>query len=187
MAGRRRSEEKGVPLCVDLDGTLIRTDMLVRSVTALMRSTPFRCLLIPFWLLNGKAYLKRQLAMRMEFDPATLPYNQALLDMLRKAKDTGRYVLLATASDVIIGKKIADYLALFDEVLGSDGIRNLRGSAKARILEEQFGLKGFDYAGNAEADLPVWEKCREAIVVGKKGRLAGKAAKMGVIVRELEG
>ena len=113
MAGQRRSEDKGVPLCVDLDGTLIKTDMLVESVMALMRSAPFRCVLMPFWLLKGKAYLKRQLVLRMELDPASLPYNPALLDMLRKAKDKGRYLLLATASDVIIGKTIADYLGIF--------------------------------------------------------------------------
>ena len=74
-----------------------------------------------------------------------------------------------------------------DEVLGSDGIRNLRGSVKAHALKERFGLKGFDYAGNAEADLPVWEKCREAIVVGKRRRLVRKAKKLGLMVRVLEG
>ena len=83
--------------------------------------------------------------------------------------------------------KIADYLGFFDEVLGSDGVWNLRGSAKADILGERFGIKGFDYAGNAEADLPVWEKCREAIVVGKRRRLVRKVEKLGTTVRALEG
>ena len=172
--------DKGVPLCVDLDGTLIRADMLVRSVAGLVRLRPFCSALIPFWLMGGKAHLKRQLAVRVAFDPSGLPYNQALLEILGRAKDEGRYLVLATASDVMIGEKIAGYLRIFDEVMGSDGVTNLRGRVKAEVLSSRFGVRGYDYAGNSETDLPVWEKCREALVVGGRPGLAGKAEKLGV-------
>jgi len=185
MADQRDPEETNVPLCVDLDGTLIRTDILVRSVMALIRSKPFSSLQMPLWLLRGRAYLKRQLALRTAFDPAALPYNVTLLDMLRKERENGRCLLLVTASDIIMAKPIADYLGLFDEVLGSDGTRNVKGSVKAAILKERFGIRGFDYAGNGEADLQVWECCREAIVVGENRSLIGRTKKLGVMVRTL--
>ena len=185
MASQRDPEETNVPLCVDLDGTLIKADVLIRSTMALVRSRPFCSLRMPLWLLRGKAYLKRQIALRTTFDPAALPYNVTLLDMLRKEKERGRCLLLVTASDVIMAKPIADYLGLFDEVLGSDGTRNLRGWVKASILKERFGIRGFDYAGNSWADLQVWECCREAIVVGESRSLIGKTMKLGVVVRAL--
>ena len=185
MAKQRDSGETNVPLCVDLDGTLIKADMLIRSAMGLIRSRPFCSLRMPLWLLRGKAYLKRQLALRTAFDPAALPYNVTLLDMLRKEKENGRSLLLVTASDVIMAKPIADYLGLFDEVLGSDGTRNVRGSVKAAILKERFGIRGFDYAGNGLADLQVWECCREAIVVGDNRSLVGRTKKLGVVVRTL--
>ena len=185
MANERDPEERNVPLCVDLDGTLIKTDILMRSTMALIRSRPFCSLRMPLWLLRGRAYLKRQIAVRTAFDPAALPYNATLLDMLRKAKENGRSLLLVTASDLIMAKPIADYLGLFDEVLGSDGTRNLEGGVKAAILKERFGTGGFDYAGNGLADLRVWECCREAIVVGDKKSLVGRTKRLGVVVRTL--
>jgi hypothetical protein len=67
------------PLCVDLDGTLIRTDLLWESVVSALRHCPWLLLAIPFRLLRGRAFLKQELARRVSIDVASLPYNPELM------------------------------------------------------------------------------------------------------------
>lgn len=126
---------------------------------------------LPFWLMRGKAHLKQQLALRFEFDAATLPYHQALIRWLKLQKEQGRQLILCTASDQVIAQKIATHLGLFDDVMASDGITNLSGKAKATALVSRFGEKGFDYVGNAPTDLAVWQHASKAIVVSSSERL----------------
>lgn len=153
------------PLVVDLDGTLLLTDMLHESAVGLLRAAPLSVLRIPFWLGQGKAALKAELARRYAFEPALLPFNEPFVAWLREQRAAGRHLVLCTASDVRIAKAVAAHLGLFDEVLASDGTTNLGGNAKARLLVERFGQGGFVYAGNSSADLPVWSAGSAAVVV----------------------
>ncbi len=73
----------GLPLCVDLDGTLVKSDTLVDSVLALARQNPRALLSIPAWLAGGKAAFKRHVTSAVTLDVAHLPYNQPLLRYLR--------------------------------------------------------------------------------------------------------
>jgi 4-hydroxybenzoate polyprenyltransferase len=159
------ASSSGVPLCVDLDGTLIRTDLLLEGLARLAKEGLGPLFLAPFWLSKGKAGFKRELANRVALEPSTLPYELRLLEFLRKEKDQGRRLVLATASDRIWAERIAAHLEIFDEVIGSDGTTNLGGETKARALVERFGDRGFDYAGNGPTDRPVWKKARRAIAV----------------------
>ena len=138
-----------VPLCVDLDGTLLNTDMLWESLKAVTRQRPWCALWFPVWLLQGRAHLKRQVAARAEVNIAALPFHRGFLEFLKSEKARGRKLILATASDQAIADQLAARFGLFDEVLASNGQRNLRGEAKAALLVERFGLRGFDYAGNS--------------------------------------
>jgi 4-hydroxybenzoate polyprenyltransferase/phosphoserine phosphatase len=160
------------PLVVDLDGTLIRTNMLHESALTVLRNHPFDTLRIPLWLLSGKAVLKRHLAQRSDFDPVSLPYNQDLLFWLKQQRSEGRKLILCTASDLSIANAIAAHLGIFDEVMASDGTTNLAGNNKADALEQRFGHAGFDYAGNSRADLAVWQRARRAVVVNGSENLA---------------
>ncbi len=153
-------------LCVDLDGTLIRTDMLLESLCDTLRRKPLLSLAIPIWLLRGRAYLKRRLAESMQFDPASLPYHEGLLQHLRDEHQRGRKLVLATASDRVIAERIAAHLGIFSAVHGSDGGVNLKGKVKLQHLVAAYGEDSFDYAGNSPADDPLWEKSQEALVVG---------------------
>jgi 4-hydroxybenzoate polyprenyltransferase/phosphoserine phosphatase len=166
---------KTVPLCVDLDGTLIKTDLLWESLVRLLKSNPFLLFLVPFWWARGRACLKARIAERATVDPAGLPYNQALLDFLRSEKQQGREIILVTASDTKLAALVARHLGLFNEVMASDGKTNLRGKTKGDTLASRFGGKGFDYAGNSSVDLPVWSQAREAIVVNAASSLADRA------------
>lgn len=163
-------------LVVDLDGTLIHTDMLHESALKLFREHPLQTLGIPLWLRAGKAVLKARLAERIHLDPKTLPYNQPLLDWLESERASGRRLVLCTASDQKIARQIATHLGIFDEVIASDGQDNVAGERKAAALVERYGKKGFDYAGNSSTDLAVWAHARRAIVVNGKTGLTDRAS-----------
>jgi 4-hydroxybenzoate polyprenyltransferase len=165
-----------IPLIVDLDGTLIWTDMLHESAFQVVRDRPLDVLCIPYWLMLGKAVLKRQLASRSSFDAAVLPYNDTLVAWLKAQRARGRRIVLCTASDQIIANAIAAHLGVFDEVLASDGHLNLAGANKADALAARYGDGCFDYVGNAGADLAVWRRARKAIVVNSSPKLARRAA-----------
>src|SRR6267142_908611 len=113
-----------VPLCIDLDGTLIKTDLLWESFVHFIKLNPSGCLFVPFWLLRGRAHLKAQLASRVQLDASALPYNQDFIKFLRKEKERGRRLVLVTAADSLLARGIAEHLGLFDEVLASDGKLN---------------------------------------------------------------
>ena len=154
-----------VPLCVDLDGTLVRSNVLIESLVGALKKRPLLAFAVPFWLMRGRAALKQELAARSSIDVAVLPYDDKLLADLRRERLAGRNVYLATAADESIARQIADHLGLFDGVVASNGRDNLKGEAKARALAERFGEKGFDYVGNDRHDIPVWNRAREAIRV----------------------
>ena len=163
-------------LCVDLDGTLIRGDLLWECVLALLKTRPLMLFLLPFWILSGNANLKRQLAARTKLNPARLPYREEVLDLIRKERQAGRRIALVTAADRDLAEPVARYLDLFDEVHASDGLINLIGENKAAFLAERFPEIGFEYVGDSAADIEVWRKARGAYVVGSKRRREQAAA-----------
>lgn len=165
----------GRPLVVDLDGTLVLTDMLLESALDVTRDAPWKLVGVPGWLSDGKASLKRQLASLTTFDPGLLPYNAALVDWLKEQRAGGRPLVLCTASDASIATPIATHLGIFDDVIASDGVVNLSGERKAAALEARYGRAGFDYAGNERADLPVWTAAHRAVVVNASPAIVREA------------
>lgn len=170
-------------LCVDLDGTLLRSDILYESLLALLAHNPLYLFLVPFWLLRGKAYVKRQLASRVQLPAETLPYDERVLEILRTT--TQRPRVLCTASDRLLVQPIADHLGLFEEVMASDGHTNLSGNNKGAALAERFGERGFDYMGNGRVDLKVWAHASGAIVVNNGTALARDAARQTEVLAHL--
>ncbi|QWT18700.1 UbiA family prenyltransferase [Bacillus sp. NP157] len=175
----------GVPLCVDLDGTLIRSDLLIESALALLAKNPLSIISMFAWLLRGKAYLKKQIALRVEIDPVALPYNTEILGWLVEQRKE-RLVVLCTASDVKLAAPVAAHADVFDDLIASDGDVNLSGSNKANVLVERFGEKAFDYIGNAPVDLAVWKHARAALVVESGHALSDAAAKVATVERRFE-
>lgn len=167
-------EDDKIPLCVDLDGTLIRTDLLVESFLILIKQKPWLVFVIPFWLLRGKSVLKEEIASRVDLNVETLPYQSGLVEFLRKEHAAGRSLILATASHRKFADGIANHLGVFTKVHATEEGINLAGRAKRDILVKHYGIKGFDYAGNSRADVPVWGMARQAIVVNPgRGVLQG--------------
>jgi 4-hydroxybenzoate polyprenyltransferase/phosphoserine phosphatase len=150
-------------LCVDLDGTLVKSDTLHDSALAVARHHPAALLNIPGWLVQGKAALKRHLANTIQLDVAHLPYNRELLQYLQQQRATGRPLYLATAADADTANRIAAHLGLFTGVLASDGNLNLAGENKLAAFQSRFG-DNFSYIGNALPDLPLLQHCQEPMV-----------------------
>jgi 4-hydroxybenzoate polyprenyltransferase/phosphoserine phosphatase len=154
------------PLVVDLDGSLLRTDTLHEAILGLIAARPLRVFAMMGWLLTGKAGFKARLAAERIADPETLPLNADVLARIAEARAGGRHVALVTAADQRQADAVAAHLDLFDEVIGSDGTRNLSSEAKGDWLVARFGEGGFDYIGDHSVDLPIWRRARRAITVG---------------------
>lgn len=169
------SEQK-IPLVVDMDGTVIRTDIFLLSIARLLRRNPFSIFQMLFWWTRGRAYLKHQLGRRVKVDAATLPYNEKFVAWLREQKASGRKIILATAADIKMALPVANHLGFFDEVMASEGVTNLRSHNKLKALAARYGERGFDYAGNSVVDLAVWRGARKAIVVNASRAVARRAS-----------
>ena len=166
VSDRGASEaDLAVPLCVDLDGTLVRTDLLYESLMATLKSQPSLVFRLPGWLLRGRAHLKQRLAERAEIDVSLLPWHEEFLAWLKSEEQRGRKLYLVTAADSRLANRIADHLGIFEEVIASNGEINLKGEFKSKHLVERFGKGRFDYAGDSSADLAVWPNARKTIVV----------------------
>ena len=152
------------PLCVDLDGTLVKSDTFVDSLMVLARRHPGAFVRSPLWALQGKAHMKSQVASLVTLDVDHLPYNRPLLDYLRDEHASGRKLYLATGADRVLARKVAAHLGIFEDVLASDGAVNLTGRNKLQHLEQRFAADGFDYIGNALPDLPLLQGAQEAMV-----------------------
>jgi 4-hydroxybenzoate polyprenyltransferase len=159
-----------LPLCVDLDGTLLRTDVLHEQL--LIGVTRWHLLRqLPGWLRQGIARLKRELATAAPLDVASLPYDGALIEYLKQQRKRGRRLVLATAADRQIAEAINRQLGLFDQVIASDGKENLRGAAKAVRLVATFGERRFCYVGNDRSDIVIWQKAAAAVFAHSQERL----------------
>ena len=176
----------GVPLAVDLDGTLVKSDMLMESLAAVVKRSPWLVLALPIWLARGRSRLKSELAQRADIDVSLLPYDDNVLKELARARSAGRTLVLATAADERIARRIADHLGIFDAVIASDGDTNLKGEAKATALVARYREAGFDYVGEDRHDLPIWEHAREAYVVGSNAAITSRLRRLGKSVHSIE-
>jgi 4-hydroxybenzoate polyprenyltransferase len=165
MPGMTASDTASVPLFIDLDGSLIDSDLLFESFFSLLRTRPLLCLLVPFWLLRGKAHMKYMIAQHAGIDAASIPYNRPFLDYLRKEAAGGRELVLATASTHALAGQVADHLGIFTGVIASDAHTNVSGRRKLEKITQWAGARPFDYAANEKTDLEIWKHARRAILV----------------------
>ena len=181
LPGAARSDE--LPLVVDLDETLLRTDSMVESIFVLLRNSPMNLFKLAGWMAGGWARFKQRLGQSAMPDLETLPFRTELIAYLREQKVAGRFLVLATAADARVARTIAAKLDLFDLVMASDGKTHLSGSEKCERLVSQFGVRGFDYIGTGARDYPVWGAAHEAILVSPSSRRLRRVAATTPVVR----
>ncbi|MCR9166478.1 MAG: UbiA family prenyltransferase [Nannocystaceae bacterium] len=167
-------------LFVDMDGTLVSTDVLWEAFFQAVKAQPWVALLAIGWLMRGRARLKDQLAKRVLIDPSALPYRDDVLAFVRARKADGDTVILATASARAWAEPVAAHLDMFDDVLASDAEHNLKGANKLAAIEAYCsgrGVADWGYVGDAHADLPIWNKANEVFVVAPSAALKQRVPK----------
>ncbi|MFW5680213.1 MAG: UbiA family prenyltransferase [Pseudomonadota bacterium] len=154
-----------LPLCIDLDGSLLASDSLHEGLLLALARQPLGLLRLLPRLRGGKAAFKRAVAELAPLDPVALPYDPAVLTYLRAERAKGRTIALFSAADQSIVDAVAGHLGLFDHAQGSDGTHNLSGERKLAAIRDRFG-DHFAYLGNDGVDLPIWRAAKAALVVG---------------------
>lgn len=161
------------PLVLDLDGTLIQTDLVLESALNYVRQRPLRLFALLYWAFRGIALLKRELATRSQIAVDLLPVNEPLAAYARRAAETGRVVVVATAANEILARKVCARFPFVSEVLSSSDRVNLKGRRKAVAISQRFPA-GYVYAGDATADLAVWKTARFGVFAGRTSGLLRK-------------
>lgn len=167
-------------IVVDLDGTLIKSDMLIECIFLFLKSSPFQIFTLIYKFFKGKVALKKFLSAHAKPDVRTLPYNNNLIKWLKKNKDEHAQIILATASEISLAKEVADHLGIFDDVMGTEQL-NLSSEQKRKVLVSRFGEGGFEYVGNSLADIPVWRSASFINVVNPEIGVLAAVKKIGPI------
>lgn len=170
---------------VDLDGTLVRTDLFVESLLRYLKGNPFKIINLIRWLLVSRAYAKQKVAERINIDAKYLPYEEGLVAYLKKLKGEGKELILATATHRKYAEQVAEHLGIFDRVMATENNHNLKGDNKLAAIREEIGDVEFAYAGDSAADTPIWRAAKVNIMVNapaaniaeaeREGKLAWKA------------
>jgi len=175
------------PLVLDVDGTFLRTDMLFECFWAGMGKDPIKVVKTALTHFGERQVLKQKLAEIAELRVDLLPVNENVADLARSAKEDGRDVVLASASDTSLVERVARTHDLGDRVFASTGDVNLKGDAKAAALIDAYGEGGFDYAGNEAVDRAIWDHANEAVIVGDVPGQAEELRAAGKHVTEVSG
>lgn len=158
-----RLEESMIPLCVNLEGALVRTDLEWEMVFGALKKQRWLLLLFPFLLLLGKHRLLRLLARRVEIDATTLPYTEELLTYLRQRRIAGQPIILVAALPLAQARAVSDHIGIFKDVISFSGTAGIE--ERQRWLIERYGAGGFDYAGTRASDARLWQSARIPILV----------------------
>lgn len=173
-------------IVVDLDGTLIRTDLFVEAATIFLRGNPLNFFLLIYWLIRGRPFAKKELSQRITFDFTKLPYRSELLEYLAERKNEGHAVWLATATSESYARGVAEHLKLFDLVISSTDKKNLKGKSKLRELRKHLDGKSFVYVGDSKSDLPIWAAADKALVVGSQSNRLQRLVDSKKVLRVLD-
>ncbi|HIF88594.1 MAG TPA: hypothetical protein EYG22_05290 [Candidatus Thioglobus sp.] len=180
-------DKNKIPLIVDLDHTLIDTDLLVESSKGVLGKSPWLIFHYLYWLSKGKGYLKDQLVKRFEINITELPFNESVIVYIEKRKKLGDTVILATASHKNYAYAVAKHLKIFDDVMASNKDFNLSSHNKAEKLIQRFGEGQYDYMGDHMRDLPVWEASNLAIIVNATKRIINNTDHLKTFVLSQKG
>ena len=90
-----------IPLCVDLDGTYVRTDTLHEHLLTNVTQSTLKTLLSFKKILIGKAQFKSELSNINDFSAAHLPINERVADIISTQSSERKKILVTGASSQI--------------------------------------------------------------------------------------
>ena len=138
-------------LAVDLDNTLIKTDMIYVGLKFLLI---YRIYLLPkliwLFLFNGKTYAKKYLFDITSYSIEKIIFNRSVIDFIKNNKEKYTYTILISGSYYKYVDAFSNYLGLFDFSVGTTLETNMISSNKTRYLEDKFGDLIFDYIGDSK-------------------------------------
>jgi 4-hydroxybenzoate polyprenyltransferase/phosphoserine phosphatase len=175
---KMKNQSNNIPLVVDLDGTLINTDLFYEGIISILKKNILYFFLLLPWLLRGKVFIKNKISQIAKIRIEILPYNTELLGFLQNESDNGRLIILATASPISIALEISKIHSVFDKVYGTDNKTNLKGENKLKILLQLFGEKKFDYIGNSSSDLVIFASSRYSYLANASKTLQHKTKRI---------
>jgi len=175
-----------VPLVIDVDGTLLRTDLLYETFWAALGHDFLATLLVLLRCWTSPARLKADLRRIAEPEIELVPVRDSVLDLALGAIAAGRPVHLASGSDQGLVDAVAQRFGFEREHFGTQADRNLTDATKAAFLDAKFGPQGYDYAGNSWADLKSWKNARQIIAVSPGARLSARLERLGSPVRTIK-
>lgn len=149
------TDSRQIPIFVDMDGTLVKTDIAQELLVQSFKSR-YKLKKLLSLAFSGRSHIKRFLAENNEFSAELMPYNVEVIDYLKAEKEKGRKVVLATASDEIIANQIAEHVGIFDQVIASTPGNNLKGKNKLEVIKANSPNGEFEYIGDSSADYPIW-------------------------------
>ena len=164
-AQRREGPSGAYDLYIDIDGTLLRTDLLHEAAWRHVKTAPWRIFTLLRLALKGPAPLKTYLARKIKFDPAMLPYESAVTELIAQRKGQSEQTILITASHQTYASRIARHLDLPGNGYGSSKRINLKGATKLSRIQTLNQGREFVYAGNSAADRPIWAASKKEILV----------------------
>ncbi|MGK5089828.1 UbiA family prenyltransferase, partial [Bdellovibrionota bacterium FG-2] len=178
---------------IDLDHTLIQTDLLWEQAVALIIEKPWTVFYLPFWLLSGRLHFKLQIAKTGSFEPQSLPYRSHVLERIEAARKSGQTTVLASASPDAWIQSISAHLGIFDHAFGSQDI-NLKGEAKWAKIKAAFSSNGenpkTEYFGDSGSDLAIWKNCAHAVAINPSRKTLKRLAQLGTpfdVIRDTKG
>jgi 4-hydroxybenzoate polyprenyltransferase len=164
------------PLCLDLDHSLLRTDLLYESFISAIKNNPLCTFGLIYSLFRGRASLKSYLAKRAIIDLKLLPKNH-LIEDFAKIESKSRRVYLVTATNEKLAQEFTKLNPWIYDFLSSNETSNLKGSVKRDLLISKFGIGNFDYLGDSNSDLAIWSVARRSYIVKGSKSLVKKCSK----------
>jgi 4-hydroxybenzoate polyprenyltransferase len=158
-------DDPSIPLCVKLEGAILRTGTTAELALALVRRRPWMVFAVLSWLFLGAAEFRNRVTERVALDPASLPYRRPFLAFLRREAAAGRDIFLVTRAKSGVARAIANHLGLFSDIIQIEHDETPRGETIAKVLCARFGTGDFDFAGNGHIDIPVWRTARRSVIV----------------------
>ncbi len=164
-------DDPRIPLCVKLEGAVLRSGTTAELAMALVRRQPWMLFILPAWMFLGSSVFREKVAVHAALNPANLPYRKPFLAFLRREFAAGRHIILVARAQPRVARAIADYLGMITGIVEVDNDATEPGEAIAKKLCARFGTGDFDYAGFGPADLPVWRTARRAVIVAPSAGL----------------
>lgn len=152
-------------LFVDLDHSLLKTDILWEQLLHILTRQPWKIFKILHLGLTNLPGLKKICADQAPLEVATLPYNEDVLHLINTYKTKGKKVVLATASHKSIATQIAHYLNIFDDVIATEDT-NLKSHQKLKAMQQYAKKQAFGYVGDSKSDLAIFDASKEVYIMG---------------------